>query len=133
MIENMRFNNHGMEFEHDDRGITHRWMRGDISCLWVSPKTARVYVKKGSVISDGKTLETYFLHQDPKGRIYTYLQGGMLSRDRESDFLGRRVWVCPAQRAFFPPELSEILDHVENKWGWAVDPEIRTLLAQARS
>ena len=135
MREVIRYNNQEMEFWHtDENEIKRGWRQGDKIRSWTSEGVATIFAKRVVSERNGVPIETFYLAQRPRGLIRTYNRRyRLIGISDEKNFLGRAMQICPAGRSFFPPELPQILDFVEQNWGWTVDPEIRNLLVQARS
>lgn len=135
MVEIITFNGEPMEFEQDSQGRRiHHWMLGSTRCTWKSSKEADVYVKRIIYLQNGIPVEKYFLNQEPEGTLIK--RGGYLRRKVSSNeyrFLGRPMGICPAEGIYFPPELPDILNYVENNWGWHIDAKIRDLLGGFQS
>ncbi len=91
------------------------------------PAYARVYPQESKPNWRGHEGRTLFIYQEPPVHI-TGEQGYMAPKPYEANseyLLGVGAQIYPTGE-FYPPELPQILTHLQNDWGWDIDPQLRT-------
>ena len=98
------------------------------------PQQAAVTVRESCPDWGGHRGTTFFVEQRPMVRLIGFRGQPFRPRPFEMDndnLFGRACGIYPDGR-YWPPQLPNILEYVENNWGWKVDQTVKDLVAASR-
>lgn len=128
-LEILRWGDEDLEIStYPDQRIIHPSpVYGDIVEL---PLTAEVVCRPSTEGWGGHEGTTYFVEQTPAAHVSGW-RGSKPFDASDSALMGRMASLDP-DGTFYPPQLSEILRYVQEKWGWEVNPDVLDRLEATR-